>query len=109
MQIEIYLMHLNCFSNFYSLLYLLLIVIDHQSQHFSERKPERNWNFCEASSSTNDYCEQCDISYDQPANHNQRQKYRHDITTQQAPYRNDHDRGELKKYGSIYSVLPSPQ
>ena len=43
-QIEKYFMRLIVFSNIYSLLYLSLIFIEHQSHHSSENKPERNWN-----------------------------------------------------------------
>ena len=59
-----------------------------QSQRFSEWKPECNWQYREASISTNDYRGQHDIFYYQPqtANYNQRQHYFCDRTTQQAPY-----------------------
>ena len=79
-------MHLIGFSNFYSLLYLLLIFIEHKSQSFSERKSEHNQNSREASSSTNDCCGQQNILYCQPADYNQPQQYCHDRITQQYPY-----------------------
>ena len=62
-----------------------------QTQGFSDRKPERNWDSCEASSSTNDYC---DTSYYQPQldDYNKRQQYHNYITTQQSSYRTNYDR-----------------
>ena len=48
--------------------------------------------------------------YYQPqlANYNQCQRYPCDITTKQAPYRTDYDRGEVEKRGIIHSLIPSP-
>ena len=54
-------------------------------------KPERNWHYHEASSSTNYYCRQQDTSYCQPDYYNQLQQYRHDRTTKQDPYISDYD------------------
>ena len=73
MQIEIYLMHLICFFEFYSVLFVLLVFIENQSHRSSEIKPEHNRHFNEASSSTNNYCGQKDTSYYQPIGYNQRQ------------------------------------
>ena len=71
-------------------------------------KPERNWHSHEASSSTNVYRGQQDTSHYQPTDYNQRQQYRHDITTKQFSYRTDYDRGEVEKYGIIHSGIPTP-
>ena len=85
MQIEIYLMHLIYFSKIYLLLSSLLIFIDNESYCSSEIKPECNWNYHEALSSTHDYYGQQDTFYyqPQPAGYNQRQQYHHDRTTKQ--------------------------
>ena len=40
--------------------FFIVDFIAHQSQRFSEGKPEHNWNYHEASSSTNDYCRKHD-------------------------------------------------
>ena len=71
-----------------------------QAQWFSESKPKRTWNYCSRSSSTNGYGGQHYTHYyqHQPANHNQRQQYHHDITTQQDPYKT----GYYKGGGSIH-------
>ena len=41
-QIGIYLMHLNFFSNLYSLFSLMIIFLEYQRRRFIERKPEHN-------------------------------------------------------------------
>ena len=86
----------------------MLIFIKHQSQRFSESKTERNWNYCEASSPTNDYHGQQDTFYYQPNNYNQRQQYRHDRTKQQYPYRTDYDREKWDKRGIVHIGIPPP-
>ena len=53
MQIEVYLIHLICFSKFCILLSLLLIFIEHQPHRSNEMKPELNWHYYGASRSTN--------------------------------------------------------
>ena len=88
-------MHLICFSRFYSLIYLLLIFLEHKSHRYSEIKPECNWHYHKASSSTNDYSGQHDKSYYQPATYNENQQYRHDRTTLRVPSRNVHGREKL--------------
>ena len=80
-----------------------------QAHCFSERKPERNWQYREVSSSTNDYLRQHDTSYyqPQPAICNQRQRYRHDRTKQQAPFITDYDREKWKNV-VFHSGISSP-
>ena len=73
MPIKIYIIDLICFSNFYSLLSLLLISIDNQSHRSCEIKPEHTWHSRKASSSTNDYHGQQDKSHCRPDTYNQRQ------------------------------------
>ena len=81
-----------------------------QAQFFNESKTERNCNYCEVSSSTNDYRGQHDTScyQAQPASYNQRPHYLHYRTTQQAPYRTYYYREKVGKCGIIHSGIPSP-
>ena len=95
MQIEIYIMYLIFLLNVYSLLFLLLIFIQNQSQRYSEIKPKHNWHYREASSSTNDYRGQQERLYDQLATYKKRQTYSHDRTTRKVTSINVHERGKV--------------
>ena len=100
----------NAFELFIKLLFITIFIvdfIDHKPQNFIESIPERNRHYCEASISTKYYHGQHNTSYYQPAKDNQHQQYRHDITTQQAPYITYFDRKKVLKHGSIQSRIPS--
>ena len=71
---------IHSFSNFHSLLYLLLIFIDNKLHRSNDISTEHNWNSCYTSSVTNDYCVTQQISYYQPDPYGERQQYFHDIT-----------------------------
>ena len=88
MPIEVYITYLIVFSK----KNLSLIFINHQSHCYSEINPERNWDYCETSSDTNDYCGPKQRSYHQRDSYNKGQQYRHDRTTQHISSRNVHDR-----------------
>ena len=85
-------MHLICFPNFYSLIYLLVIITELQSYCSSEIKPRHNWHYHETSSSINDCRGQQEKSYYQPDTYNQRQQYYHDRTAEQFPSKKFHDK-----------------
>ena len=84
------------------------IFIPHQSHRSSENNPERNWHYCEASSSTNGCCGPKQRSYYQPAPYNELQQYFHNRTTLKCSSINVHDRGKLDHQSSIHSVIPTP-
>ena len=69
--IEVYITCLIFSQNNYSIIYSLLICIDHQSHCYSEINPERDWNYCETSSDINNYCGPKQRSYYQPASYNE--------------------------------------
>ena len=106
--IEIYIIHLICFSHFYSLLSLLLIFIKHKSHWSSEIDPERNWHYIETSSATNDDSGPPQRSYYQPDSYNKHQNYLQDITTQKFPSINLHDREIVYNQSIIHCNIPPP-
>ena len=64
------------------------VFIEHQSHRSSENNPEHSWRYWEASSATNDYRGQQQISHYQPAYCNERQQCRHDMTARNDSYYN---------------------
>ena len=71
-----------------------------QTHCFSESKLDSNWQ---------SFGQQYSSYYQpQPDTYNQRQRYHHDIITQQDPYITDYDRDNVVKHGNIHSGIPSP-
>ena len=69
------------FFTIFLLLNPLCKFIERKSHLCSENNKERNWYYREETSAINDYREQQQRSYYQPSQYNERQHYRHNITT----------------------------
>ena len=82
--------------------------MDNKSHRSNDISTEHDWNSCDTSSVTNDYCVTQQILYYQPAPYDERQQYRHDRTSHNVPSRNMHNRGKVENQSSINSGIPTP-
>ena len=82
--------------------------MDNKSHRFNDIYTEHNWSYRDTLSVINDYCGTQKISYYQPDTYDRRQRYPNDITAQNVPSRNMHDKGKVDNQSSTHSGIPTP-
>ena len=80
--------------------------IRRQSNRSSENNPEHKWCSGEATSSTDDYCRQQQISHYQTAQYNECQRYCHDTARKYSSY-NANERGKVHYKSIFHSGIPT--